>query len=46
MKDPIADFLGQLRDANAALRPEAEFGTSKIKENIAKILKDEGYIAD
>ncbi|EHB48811.1 ribosomal protein S8 [Mycolicibacterium rhodesiae JS60] len=46
MKDPIADFLGQLRDANAALRPEAEFRTSKIKENIAKLLKDEGYIAD
>lgn len=46
MTDPIADFLSRLREANAALDAEVVLATSKIKENIARILKDEGYITD
>lgn len=46
MTDPIADMLTRLRNANAARHGSVEMPYSKFKENIAQILKREGYIAD
>jgi small subunit ribosomal protein S8 len=46
MTDPIADFLTRLRNANSAYHDEVRLPHSKIKANIADILKREGYIAD
>jgi small subunit ribosomal protein S8 len=45
MTDPIADFLTRLRNANSAYHDEVVLPHSKIKANIADILKREGYIA-
>ncbi|HWD05145.1 30S ribosomal protein S8 [Amycolatopsis sp. FDAARGOS 1241] len=45
MTDPIADFLTRLRNANSAYHDEVVLPHSKIKANIAEILKREGYIA-
>jgi small subunit ribosomal protein S8 len=42
--DPIADMLTRIRNANSALHPEAAMPTSKLKEEIARILSEEGYI--
>jgi small subunit ribosomal protein S8 len=44
MTDPIADFLTRLRNANSAYHDEVTLPHSKIKANIAEILKREGYI--
>jgi small subunit ribosomal protein S8 len=46
MTDPIADMLTRLRNANAAKHETVEMPYSKFKNNIAQILKAEGYIAD
>lgn len=46
MTDPIADFLTRLRNANSAYHDEVNLPHSKIKANIAAILKREGYISD
>ena len=46
MTDPIADMLTRIRNANRALLPAVELPHSRIKENIAGILKREGYISD
>ena len=46
MNDPISDMLTRIRNANRALLPNVELPHSRIKENIAGILKREGYIAD
>ena len=46
MTDPISDMLTRIRNAHSALLPTVEIPHSKIKENIAGILKKEGYIAD
>ena len=46
MTDPIADFLTRLRNANTAYHDEVKLPHSKIKANIAEILKREGYISD
>ncbi|HEY8372775.1 MAG TPA: 30S ribosomal protein S8 [Pseudonocardiaceae bacterium] len=45
MTDPIADMLTRLRNANAAYHDEVVMPHSKLKANIAEILKREGYIA-
>jgi small subunit ribosomal protein S8 len=45
MTDPIADFLTRLRNANSAYHDVVVLPHSKIKANIAEILKREGYIA-
>ena len=45
MTDPIADMLARLRNANSAYHDSVEMPHSKIKANIAEILKSEGYIA-
>ncbi|PYJ46690.1 MAG: 30S ribosomal protein S8 [Verrucomicrobia bacterium] len=44
--DPIADFLARVRNGTRAQRPELFIPYSKIKAEIARILKDEGYIFD
>ena len=46
LTDPVADMLARIRNANKALHEKAEMPTSRIKEQIARILKEEGYIAD
>lgn len=46
MTDPVADFLTRLRNANSAYHDEVVLPHSKLKQNIAEILKREGYIAD
>jgi len=45
MTDPVADFLTRLRNANSAFHEEINLPYSKLKANIAEILKAEGYIA-
>ena len=42
--DPIADMLTRIRNANTALHPETSMPSSKLKEEIARILSEEGYI--
>jgi small subunit ribosomal protein S8 len=44
--DPIADMLTRIRNANKALHAETRMPTSKIKVEIARLLKEEGYITD
>ena len=44
--DPIADFLARLRNGAQAQKPEMFVPYSKIKAEIARILKEEGYITD
>jgi small subunit ribosomal protein S8 len=46
MMDPISDMLTRIRNAGRALLPEVEIPHSKLKENIAHVLKREGYVAD
>ncbi|HKE99122.1 MAG TPA: 30S ribosomal protein S8 [Actinomycetes bacterium] len=46
MTDPIADMLTRLRNGNAAHHDQVEMPSSKIKVEIAKVLKQEGYITD
>jgi|ERR687896_1600207 small subunit ribosomal protein S8 len=46
LTDPIADMLTRIRNANKALHERAEMPTSRLKEEIARILKEEGYISD
>lgn len=46
MTDPIADMLSRVRNANHAHHDTVSMPSSKIKVNIAEILKREGYIAD
>ena len=45
LTDPIADMLTRIRNANKALHETAELPTSRQKEEIARLLQDEGYIA-
>lgn len=45
MTDPISDMLTRIRNAGQALRPAVVVPHSRLKENIAAILKQEGYIA-
>jgi small subunit ribosomal protein S8 len=44
MTDPVADFLTRLRNANSAYHETVSLPYSKLKANIAEILKAEGYI--
>jgi small subunit ribosomal protein S8 len=44
--DPIADFLTSIRNANTARHNELTIPSSKVKVEIARILKEEGYIGD
>ena len=46
MTDPIADVLTRLRNANSVFHEKVEIPASKIKNAIAEVLKDEGFIKD
>ncbi len=45
MTDPIADMLTRVRNASTAYHDEVEIPASKIKESIARILAEEGYVS-
>ncbi len=46
LNDPIADMLTRIRNANTARHELVDVPRSKIKEELAKILKEEGFIRD
>ena len=46
LTDPIADMLTRIRNANAMRYKEVEVPASNLKQEIARILKEEGFIAD
>jgi small subunit ribosomal protein S8 len=46
LTDPVADMLTRIRNANKALHDHTEMPASKLKVEIARILKEEGYIRD
>ena len=46
MTDPIADMLTRIRNANKAMHETTSMPTSRLKEQIARLLKEEGYIKD
>ena len=46
LTDPVADMLTRIRNANKALHDRTEMPSSRLKEEIARILKEEGYVRD
>lgn len=46
MQDPLADMLTRLRNAQMAGKTSIDMPGSKLKNAVAQVLKDEGYIAD
>jgi small subunit ribosomal protein S8 len=46
LTDPIADMLARIRNANKAMHDVAEMPSSRLKVEIARLLKEEGYIRD
>ena len=46
LTDPIADMLTRIRNANKSLHDTVEMPSSRLKVEIARILKEEGYIRD
>jgi len=46
MTDPIADLLTRIRNGQTARKASVSLASSKLKQAIVKVLKDEGYIAD
>ena len=46
MSDPIADFLTRIRNANMVQHESVEVPASKMKKDIAEILKNEGFVRD
>ncbi len=44
--DPIADMLTRIRNANMVSHPSVEIPASKLKVELAKLLKEEGFITD
>lgn len=46
VNDPIADMLTRIRNANQVRNKEVEIPSSKMKLEIARILKEEGFVVD
>ena len=46
MTDPVADMVTRIRNGVRARLPKVDVPSSKLKVEIARILKDEGYIAN
>ena len=46
LTDPVADFLTRIRNAHNARHQKMDVPASKLKAEIARILKEEGYIAN
>ena len=44
LTDPIADMLSRIRNANRAMHDTVSMPTSRMKEEIARLLQEEGYI--
>src|ERR671925_1279232 len=44
--DPIADMLTRIRNANKALHETTSMPSSRLRAEIARLLKEEGYIKD
>ncbi len=45
MTDPISDMLTRIRNALGANKPDVSMGASKLRQSIAKVLLEEGFIA-
>lgn len=46
MQDPLADMLTRIRNAQMVGKASVSMPSSKLKTNVAQVLKDEGYITD
>ena len=46
LTDPVADMLTRIRNANLALHDAVEMPGSTMKAEVARVLRDEGYITD
>ena len=46
LTDPVADMLTRIRNGNKALQDRVVMPTSRLKTDIARVLKEEGYIKD
>ena len=46
MTDPIADLLTRVRNANRIERPAVDIPATRLKMNVAQVLKEEGFIAN
>jgi len=46
MTDPVSDLLTRIRNASAARHDSVDVPSSKLKMEIVRILKDEGYISN
>src|SRR5262245_2003273 len=46
MTDPIADMLTRIRNANVAFHEQVDVPASRMKEQIARVLKREGFVKD
>lgn len=46
MQDPLADMLTRIRNAQMVGKPNVSIPSSKLKVNVARVLKEEGYITD
>jgi small subunit ribosomal protein S8 len=46
LTDPVADMLARIRNANKAMHESVQMPTSRLKQEIARLLKEEGYIRD
>jgi small subunit ribosomal protein S8 len=46
MTDPVADMLTRIRNANKALEETVSMPSSRMKEEIARLLTEEGYVRD
>jgi small subunit ribosomal protein S8 len=46
MTDPIADMLTRIRNANRIESPAVDMPSTLMKEHVAQVLKDEGFVAD
>jgi small subunit ribosomal protein S8 len=46
LSDPVSDYLTRIRNAISADHPEVEIPASRLKKEISRILKEQGYIED
>jgi len=46
MTDPLADMLTRIRNATRIERPAVDIPATRLKANVAQVLKDEGFIVD
>src|SRR5262249_16022122 len=46
MTDPIADMLTRIRNANRIERPWVDLRATRLKQNLVRVLKEEGFILD